>query len=131
MAQPCSGLVLAYLAGRFVPLAFLRRLAADLRLGRLVTLLEEAEAGAPDDRLNRLRERLPRPFAALLCDWRYVTLALLLNLPGNALLGGGGGIMLLAGLSRLFALPQTLATVALAVMPVPLGVWFLGSSILQ
>jgi hypothetical protein len=43
-----------------------------------------------------------------------------LNLPGNTLLGGGGGIALMAGLSGLYPMPAYLTTVAIAVAPVPL-----------
>ncbi|MGB3315212.1 MAG: hypothetical protein WBB85_12430, partial [Albidovulum sp.] len=56
----------------------------------------------------------------------YVLLALLINLPGNSLLGGGGGILLLAGMSRLFSPLATLATVAIAVAPVPILVYLMG-----
>lgn len=124
------GLLCAYVAGRFVPIEFLRRLASDLRLRRLAALLADIGQMPAEERLDRLRERLPAGLALALCDWRYLALALLLNLPGNALVGGGGGIMLLAGLSRLFSLPGIALTIMLAVLPVPLGVWFLGSKIL-
>lgn len=51
---------------------------------------------------------------------RHVALALCLNLPGNALVGGGGGIALLCGMSRRFSAWRYLATVALATSPLPL-----------
>ena len=54
---------------------------------------------------------------------RHLMLALLVNLPGNAVIGGGGGILMLSGLSGLFTLPRLLLTLALAVAPVPLVVW--------
>ncbi|KKL56965.1 hypothetical protein LCGC14_2240120, partial [marine sediment metagenome] len=43
-----------------------------------------------------------------------------------ALIGGGGGICLMAGLSRMFAALPVLVTLAVAVAPVPLVVWFYG-----
>ena len=43
-----------------------------------------------------------------------------LHIPGNALVGGGGGIALLAGLSGLFAPLPTILAFAVAVSPVPL-----------
>jgi hypothetical protein len=61
---------------------------------------------------------------------RYLALAIALNLPGNFLLGGGGGIALLAGVSRLYAVPGFLATVTCAVAPVPLAVLMFGPEIL-
>lgn len=55
---------------------------------------------------------------------RYLTLAILFNLPGNFLLGGGGGIALLCGLSRRFSWNGFLLTVLLSTAPVPLLIWF-------
>lgn len=66
----------------------------------------------------------------LLRRGRYVMLAVLLNLPGNALIGGGGGIAMAAGLSRIFAPLPTLAIFAMATLPVPLTVWLFGPDIL-
>lgn len=48
-----------------------------------------------------------------------------LNLPGNALIGGGGGIALMAGMSRLFSFPLFLLSLTVAVSPVPLAILFL------
>jgi len=59
-----------------------------------------------------------------------VLLALLINLPGNSLIGGGGGILLVAGPSRLFSLPALVVTLILATAPVPLAVWLMGANIL-
>jgi hypothetical protein len=47
--------------------------------------------------------------------------------PGNAVIGGGGGIALLAGISGLFTFPRYLAIVSLAVLPVPLTIMLIGS----
>lgn len=48
-----------------------------------------------------------------------VALALLLNLPGNTAIGGGGGISLLYGASRLLSWPRFALTVTLATAMVP------------
>jgi len=56
---------------------------------------------------------------------RFLALMVALNLPGNALVGGGG-IGLMAGSSRLFAFPKFILTVAVAVSPVPLMVMISG-----
>jgi len=42
------------------------------------------------------------------------------NIPGNALIGGGGGIALVAGMSGLFRLPTYILMVAIAISPIPL-----------
>ena len=50
---------------------------------------------------------------------RYLTLALCLNLPGNSVLGGGGGITALCGLSRQFHWWRFLLTLIVATAPLP------------
>ncbi|MDH3263110.1 MAG: hypothetical protein OEM24_03845 [Paracoccaceae bacterium] len=120
------GLSIAFGAGERVPAHWLAGVLADLRLERAARLIEQAAPLSCEERLGLLRERLPARLGAALLGWRYLLLALVLNVPGNWLLGGGGGIMLIAGLSGLFRPLGTLATIALAVAPVPLLVWALG-----
>lgn len=55
---------------------------------------------------------------------RYLALAVLFNLPGNYLLGGGGGISLVCGTSRHIPWKRFLLTVVLATSPVPLLAFF-------
>ena len=52
--------------------------------------------------------------------FRGLTLAVLINTPGNVVLGGGGGIALTVGLGRLMTFRHFLVSAALAVAPVPL-----------
>ena len=61
---------------------------------------------------------------------RYVALAVLFNMPGNFLLGGGGGIAMVAGVSRLYSVPGFLVTVAIAVSPVPLAIAIFGETVI-
>ena len=51
---------------------------------------------------------------------RYVVLALLFNMPGNSVLGGGGGIAFIAGLSGRYRFWAYLLSVLIAVAPFPL-----------
>jgi hypothetical protein len=44
-------------------------------------------------------------------------IALVLNLPGNALIGGGGGIGLIAGMCRMFPFPKYVLLVSFAITP--------------
>ncbi len=125
-----TGLTTAYLAGRFMSYDWLYRVFMDLRLRRACAFLERSKDLDRDERLNFLRSRLPSWLGGIALNFRYVTLALLLNLPGNAIIGGGGGICLMAGLSRLFAPWIMVLTIALAVSPVPILVWVLGIEIL-
>ncbi|MCX7646863.1 MAG: hypothetical protein N2Z62_16405 [Rhodobacteraceae bacterium] len=125
-----AGLLLAYAAGRRLPPVWLAGALADLGLARAAAFVGRIAPLSGEARLALLRARLPRRLAPLLGGARYGLLAALLNLPGNGLVGGGGGIMLLAGLSGLFRPGATVATVALAVAPVPLAVWFLGARLM-
>ena len=127
-AATVLGLTIAFIIGRFLPHRWLRNLLHDLRLRRVAGLVERLEPLTGEARLALLGERLPRRLRPLLRSGRYVTLALLLNLPGNALIGGGGGIAFIAGFSRLFRPALTILVMALAVLPVPLMV-FLGGEV--
>ena len=66
-----------------------------------------------------------------LLQYRYLALAVLLNVPGNFVIGGGGGIALMAGISRLYSLPGILIAVAIAVAPIPLAVTIFGNEFLM
>jgi uncharacterized membrane protein YdjX (TVP38/TMEM64 family) len=55
-----------------------------------------------------------------LLSHRYLTLAVCLNLPGNSVLGGGGGIAALCGLSRQFCWRRYVLTLIIATAPLPL-----------
>ncbi len=119
-----SALLAAYLVGRLVPLALT---ASALRLfgfARAHDLVLRLGTVAPSEWAEHLTAGAPRRFVPFLLRHRHAALALLFNLPGNSLLGGGGGIALAAGLSRLFSLPGYVATVAIAVAPVPLAFMF-------
>ncbi len=118
-----AGLLLAYVAGEWVPYARLHRVFQDLRLVRACLLLEAVEPLSRAERLEALRARLPTWFQPAATRYRYVLLAILVNLPGSAFLGGGGGILFTAGLSRLFLPAQTVLTILVAVAPVPFAVW--------
>ncbi|SLN77759.1 hypothetical protein [Roseisalinus antarcticus] len=118
-----AGLSLAYAVGEWVPYARLHRVFDDLRLKKACRLLEAVQPLSRTERLEALRARAPVWLRPLATRYRYVLLGPLVNLPGNAVLGGGGGILFTAGLSRLFLPVQTVVTILVAVAPVPLAVW--------
>ena len=109
-----------YLVGRAVPAAACAAAFAFFGLRRTRDLVLELAALDAYARLDLLLERAPRRFVPHLLRHRYLALAVAVNLPGNTLLGGGGGIALMAGLSGLYPMPAYLMTVAIAVAPVPL-----------
>ncbi len=124
------GLCLSYAAG----LLFSERLACELLrkagMHRACAVIEDLRQMTHEDRLRRLEDIVPgwaRPWAL---QRRYIGLALLLNLPGNSLIGGGGGIMFVAGLSRVFPPLPMLLTVALATAPVPAAVYLYGPGLI-
>ena len=125
-----AGLTLAFGLGRLIPLPRLARLAGRLRMRKLAALLRRIGPMTPSEVLETLSADAPGRWGPFLIRNRHIALALLFNLPGNALIGGGGGIALVAGLSRLYSVPGFLLTVALAVAPVPLAVWLFGTQFL-
>ena len=117
-----AALHIAFVVGRFVPG---RAIAAvfqffGLRKGRHL-VLEMAPLGA-HERLALLTARAPTRIIPFLLRHRHVALAVALNIPGNTLAGGGGGIAMAAGMSGLYSIPAFAITVALAVAPIPLVV---------
>ena len=121
-----ASMMLAYTIGRFLPISALERLLSFLRMRRAADLVARAEELSPDERLSMLLDGQSKRTVAWGLRYRYVALALAVNTPGNSIIGGGGGIMMMAGLSGIFSPVTTLLTVVLAVSPVPLAVMFLG-----
>lgn len=125
-----TGLMLAYLIGRLVPLASLSRIFDSLGLTKAAILIKTIQTTAPEDRLAQQRDRLPGWLGKLTVDYRYLTVGLLLNVPGTFAIGGGGGILMVAGISRLFNGWAMLGTLLIATIPVPLTVWIMGTQIM-
>ena len=120
------GLALAYAIGRTVPLPRVAAFLDVLAMRGTAAALREADASGPGARSALIERALPRKLSTVVLRHRYLTLAVLLNLPGNALIGGGGGIAGLSGLCRLHRPAPFVLTVALAVAPVPAFVMVLG-----
>ena len=125
-AATVAAMMLAYLFGRLLPAETLAWLLSKLRLRRPSNLVSRAALLPPADRLDLLLDAAPPRMVGLALQHRYVALAVLVNTPGNALIGGGGGIMLMAGMSGIFAPIQTFIAIAVAVSPVPIAVMVFG-----
>ncbi|MEM9972418.1 MAG: hypothetical protein AAF762_15170 [Pseudomonadota bacterium] len=130
-AATVTGLALAFVAGRLVPYSWLHALLRDLRLKAACQLVEKLEPMDRTARMAHLVSRLPERARPWVKAGRYVLLAGLLNLPGNSVIGGGGGIAFLAGFSRLFRPWLTAIVFLLAVAPVPFVVWLTGTAALR
>lgn len=115
-----AALLLSFLVGRFVPAAALAGVFGYLGLRRARLLVEHMDALPPEERLPFLISRAPTRIIPALLRHRYAAVILIFNIPGNTLVGGGGGIALLAGMSRLFTFMYFAVAVAVAVAPVPL-----------
>lgn len=119
-----AGLSLAYAAGRYMPADRMHHwlrshgIKSDgQNAGREPTMSALADTALPSQgRASRI--------GSFLAGHRYLLFALLINMPGNSLLGGGGGIALICGFTRLYRWPWFVLTVALASLPVPLLVFF-------
>jgi hypothetical protein len=121
-----AALSLSYFIGRLVPAALLASAFGAIGLRSAEVLVQRLAPLSGPERLAVLTEQAPRRFIPVLLKYRYLTFIVALNLPGNALLGGGGGIALLAGMSGLFSFPKYLLAAGLAAVPIPLMAYFLG-----
>ena len=126
-----AGLSLSFILGRLIPLSVLARFAKDIKLDRTSNLLKSIEPLSKKQRLAYLADKAPKRFLPLLLRYRYLALAVALNIPGNYLIGGGGGIALFAGVSRLYSVPGFLITILLSVAPVPIAVMLFGTDFLS
>jgi len=125
-----AGLLTSYIVGRLISLKALIKLFEDLQLQKPSQLLRRFEPMGMEDRLAFLVSEAPNRLVPFFLRHRYLALAIVVNLPGNILIGGGGGIALMAGASRLYSLPGFLATIAIGVSPVPLAILIFGKGIL-
>ena len=117
-------LTLAYFIGRLLPAELAARAFAVVGLKRAQEFMNRLAPLSAQERMAVIMRESPTRLTPYLIRHRFLSLAVLLNLPGNVAIGGGGGIVLLAGMTRLFPFPAYLLTVALAVAPVPLIVSF-------
>lgn len=113
-------LTISFLVGLLVPARISAAFFNSVGLSKARDLVTRLDRCGPEKRIELLFANAPGPISRLLVKHRYIALMALINTPGNSLIGGGGGIAFAAGLSRLFTLPRFLATIALAVAPVPL-----------
>ena len=121
-----AALSLSFGIGRFIPERMLVSFLGDLHFRKATHLLTELEGLDAQQRLSMILQRAPIRIVPFLMRHRYIALIVALNLPGNMVIGGGGGIALMAGLSRLFTPYAFVLTVAIAVSPVPFAWLVLG-----
>lgn len=113
-------LSLSFTIGRLIPLNGFARFLGWLHLYKAQDLVLQLEPLNSEEKLNFLLRSAPSKVIPFLLKHRYLMIAIALNLPGNALIGGGGGIGLITGMSRLYPFPKYILLVSLAITPLPL-----------
>ena len=113
-------LSLSFLFGRLLPPHYLARALGWFHLNRARDLVTSLEPLDTEERLRFLLRSAPSRIVPFLLRHRYLIVGALFNVPGNALIGGGGGIGLVAGMSRLFPFPKYLLLICLAITPGPI-----------
>ncbi len=121
------GLSSSFLVGCLIPESRLRKFLEELSLTRASRLVEKLQPLNTEQRLALLLSHAPAKFIPTLVRHRYLAVAVALNIPGNTVIGGGGGISLVAGMSRLFRIWRFIITLAVAVAPVPLFIVVYGT----
>ena len=114
-----TALAIAYGIGRFVPVRVCSAAFAYLGFARAHRLVEDLSKLNRNERLSYLTQNAPNRILPFLLRNRYLALILILNMPGNALMGGAGGIGLAAGMSGLYSPLGYLVAILVAVAPVP------------
>jgi predicted membrane protein len=126
-----AGLFASFVVGRLVSLTWLAKLFETLNFNRASQLLNTVEPMDRKERLTFLVSKAPNRLIPFLLRHRYGALAIAINLPGNIVIGGGGGISLMAGASKLYSVPGFIATIALAVSPIPIAILIFGTDFLS
>jgi hypothetical protein len=118
-----AGLNLAFLIGRLLPKKWMK--------SRLQKLGFSRSSEKPDYQIDEMLDNLSRNskfcqnrFWSFSTKYRYLMIAVLFNMPGNYLIGGGGGISLICGISHRISWKKFLLTIILAVSPIPLLAFF-------
>ncbi len=114
------GINLGFVFGRIIPVKRLQSLLRFLYLTRAAALIGQISPLPHSEKMLALTQAAPKHIVPFLLKHRYLAIAAAINIPGNAVIGGGGGIGMLCGLSRIFPWPYFVLTVALAVAPIPI-----------
>ena len=112
----------SFMIGRKIPPRLICLFFNWLHLYKASALMHQLETLDQRERLELLYEKAPSKIAPFLLRHRYLAIAVVVNLPGNALIGGGGGIGLIAGMSKIIPFHGYLTVLAVAIAPIPL--WF-------
>jgi hypothetical protein len=118
-AAMLAALTLSFLAGRLIPPSACAAALDFAGLHRARDLVLKLAPLPPDRKLDFLMRLAPTRIVPFLLKHRYLAVMALINIPGNSLIGGGGGIAFTAGMSGLFTFPRYFAAIAIAIAPLP------------
>lgn len=118
-------LSLSFLAGRMMPLSLIASIFGTLGFDRAKNLISKIQPLTAHQKLDFLIDHAPKRIAPTLLKHHYIAIIIALNIPGNAIIGGGGGIGLLAGIVKFYTFPKYIAAVSLATLPVPLFIYMM------
>lgn len=113
-------LTISFLVGRFVPAERVAAAFGHLGLNKARDLVLRLAPLDSEARIALLTSQAPRKVVPVLLRHRYAALVVLFNLPGNSVIGGGGGIAFTAGLSGLYTFSGFILALVIAAIPVPL-----------
>lgn len=117
-------LAISFIIGRKTPPHLITQLLNWFHLYKASALVAQLEPLDQQQRLKYLYEKAPTKLVPFLLKHRYLAIVAILNLPGNALIGGGGGISVIAGMSKIFPFYVFIFLVSVAVAPIPLLFYF-------
>jgi uncharacterized membrane protein YdjX (TVP38/TMEM64 family) len=114
-----AGLSLAFLIGRLIPQRWIDTGLKWLGNSRSCSSQSD-EIETLAECMSHGRKHFPPWLRLYLVKYRYFAIAILVNLPGNYIVGGGGGISIACGTSRRISWKGFFLTIVLAVSPVPI-----------
>ena len=130
-AASAAGFFFPFMLGTLISGRHLAKIFHDVGLEKTAQLIHRVDTLDRSERLSLIMELAPPKLKPILTRWRYVAIAVSLNTPGNVIIGGAGGILMVAGLSRLFHPAAILFTIVLCLLPVPIGVQVFGIDVLD
>jgi hypothetical protein len=113
-------LSLSFVIGRLIPLKVFSSFFGWLHLRKAQSLIHQLEPLNSSEKIEFLLKNVPSTILPYVIKHRYLLIGVSLNLPGNALIGGGGGISMIAGTSGLYSFLKYVLFISIAIMPVPI-----------
>lgn len=124
-----AGLITSFLVGKFVPKQKLANLLVWFGLEKAPRFLLRLQGMSSQQKLDQMMQGVSKKWSIVLLRYRYLGVIALLNIPGNAVIGGGGGIAFMAGVTGVFSVKGFATSAIIGVMPYPLFffvAWLLG-----